>query len=75
MNDASAEQNRVQNEKTEAIRANSANDHRCTVQINLKKRENGNYEMRVLAGAAGKNAEVILWCLGAADHLDGAVFF
>lgn len=60
LNDASAEQNRVQNEKTEAIRANSANDHRCTVQINLKKRENGNYEMRVLAGAAGKIAEEIV---------------
>lgn len=56
LNDASAEQNRVQNEKTEAIRANSANEQRCTVQINLKKRENGNYEMRVLAGAAGKIA-------------------
>ena len=60
LNDASAEQNRVQNEKTEAIRANSANDHRCTVQINLKKRENGNYEMRVLAGAEGKIAEEIV---------------
>ncbi len=66
LNDASAEQNRVQNEKTEAIRANSANDHRCTVQINLKKRENGNYEMRVLAGAAGKIAEEIV-TYGAAD--------
>lgn len=60
LNDASAEQNRVQNEKTEAIRANSANEQRCTVQINLKKRENGNYEMRVLAGAAGKIAEEIV---------------
>lgn len=60
LNDASAEQNRVQNEKTEAIRANSANAHRCTVQINLKKRENGNYEMRVLAGAEGKIAEEIV---------------
>lgn len=60
LNDASAEQNRVQNEKTEAIRANSANGQRCTVQINLKKRENGNYEMRVLAGAAGKIAEEIV---------------
>lgn len=60
LNDASAEQNRVQNEKTEAIRANSANDQRCTVQINLKKRENGNYEMRVLAGAEGKIAEEIV---------------
>ena len=50
----------VLQEKTEAIRANSANDHRCTVQINLKKRENGNYEMRVLAGAAGKIAEEIV---------------
>ncbi len=66
LNDASAEQNRVQNEKTEAIRANSANDQRCTVQINLKKRENGNYEMRVLAGAAGKIAEEIV-TYGAAD--------
>ena len=60
LNDASAEQNRVQNEKTEAIRANSANEQRCTVQINLKKRENGNYEMRVLAGAEGKIAEEIV---------------
>ncbi|MFR2461328.1 MAG: hypothetical protein ACLTAN_05655, partial [Christensenellaceae bacterium] len=60
LNDASVEQNRVQNEKTEAIRANSANDHRCTVQINLKKRENGNYEMRVLVGAEGKIAEEIV---------------
>lgn len=60
LNDASAEQNRVQNEKTEAIRANSANEQRCTVRINLKKRENGNYEMRVLAGAAGKIAEEIV---------------
>lgn len=60
LNDASAEQNRVQNEKTEAIRANSANEQRCTVRINLKKRENGNYEMRVLAGAEGKIAEEIV---------------
>ena len=60
LNDESAEQNRVQNEKTEAIRANSANEQRCTVRINLKKRENGNYEMRVLAGAAGKIAEEIV---------------
>lgn len=60
LNDASAEQNRVQNEKTEAIRTNSANEQRCTVQINLKKRENGNYEMRVLAGAEGKIAEEIV---------------
>lgn len=66
LNDASAEQNRVQNEKTEAIRANSANEQRCTVQINLKKRENGNYEMRVLAGAEGKIAEEIV-TYGAAD--------
>lgn len=50
----------VLQEKTEAIRANSANEQRCTVQINLKKRENGNYEMRVLAGAAGKIAEEIV---------------
>lgn len=60
LNDASAEQNRVQNEKTEAIRANSENEQRCTVRINLKKRENGNYEMRVLAGAEGKIAEEIV---------------
>lgn len=66
LNDASAEQNRVQNEKTEAIRTNSANEQRCTVQINLKKRENGSYEMRVFAGAAGKNAEEIV-TYGAAD--------
>lgn len=66
LNDASAEQNRVQNEKTEAIRTNSANEQRCTVQINLKKRENGNYEMRVLAGAEGKIAEEIV-TYGAAD--------
>lgn len=66
LNDASAEQNRVQNEKTEAIRANSANEQRCTVRINLKKRENGNYEMRVLAGAEGKIAEEIV-TYGAAD--------
>ena len=66
LNDASVEQNRVQNEKTEAIRANSANEQRCTVQINLKKRENGSYEMRVFAGAAGKNAEEIV-TYGAAD--------
>ena len=66
LNDASVEQNRVQNEKTEAIRANSANEQRCTVQINLKKRENGNYEMRVLAGAEGKIAEEIV-TYGAAD--------
>ena len=50
----------VLQEKTEAIRANSANEQRCTVQINLKKRENGNYEMRVLAGAEGKIAEEIV---------------
>ena len=56
----------VLQEKTEAIRANSANDHRCTVRINLKKRENGNYEMRVLAGAEGKIAEGIV-TYGAAD--------
>lgn len=60
LNDASVEQNRVQNEKTEAIRANSTNEQRCTVQINLKKRENGNYEMRVLVGAEGKIAEEIV---------------
>ncbi len=66
LNDASVEQNRVQNEKTEAIRANSANEQRYTVQINLKKRENGNYEMRVLAGAEGKIAEEIV-TYGAAD--------
>lgn len=66
LNDASAEQNRVQNEKTEAIRTHSANEQRCTVQINLKKRENGSYEMRVFAGAAGKNAEEIV-TYGAAD--------
>lgn len=66
LNDASAEQNRVQNEKTEAIRTNSANEQRCTVQINLKKRENGSYEMRIFAGAAGKNAEEIV-TYGAAD--------
>lgn len=50
----------VLQEKTEAIRANSANEQRCTVRINLKKRENGNYEMRVLAGAEGKIAEEIV---------------
>ena len=50
----------VLQEKTEAIRANSTNEQRCTVQINLKKRENGNYEMRVLAGAEGKIAEEIV---------------
>lgn len=56
----------VLQEKTEAIRANSENEQRCTVRINLKKRENGNYEMRVLAGAEGKIAEEIV-TYGAAD--------
>ena len=60
LNDASVEQNRVQNEKTEAIRADAGNDNRCVVEINLKKRENGKYEMRVLAGAEGKAVEEIV---------------
>lgn len=60
LNDASAEQNRVQNEKTEAIRACADNDNRCVVQVDLKKRENGRYEMRVFAGAEGETAQEIV---------------
>lgn len=60
LNDASADQNRVQNEKTEAIRTGAGNDGCYVIEINLKKRENGKYEMQVLAGEEGKTVEEIV---------------
>lgn len=57
LNDASADSNRVQDE---TVRALASDGGKCVVKAELKKRENGKYELRVSAGAEGESLKRIV---------------